>query len=281
MTTTVPVWSTIDSPIGELLLLGTAEGSSLGWLTGLYLAVHERCPAPAAHAVEDPTVFGEVGQQLEEYFDGSRQRFDLPLAPPGTAFQQAVWRLIDEVGHGETTTYGELARRLGRPRAARAVGAANGANPISIIIPCHRVVGADGSLTGYGWGTDRKDWLLDHERRAQLTTSKPPTPSRTGTHLRPSGGGGRSEYQNGSAVAGDVGVDAEGELGIGDGDHTRPGLGPDHRDVHHPCDLVEDEVPAGVGHGRHRLDRRLRAARPDRRQPGRRDAHCELIDAAR
>jgi methylated-DNA-[protein]-cysteine S-methyltransferase len=103
--------------------------------------------------------------QLEEYFAGTRIAFDLPLALGGTEFQRRVWNALLEVGYGETTTYGALARRLGSPAAVRAVGAANGANPVSIVVPCHRIVGADGRLTGYGGGLWRKEWLLAHERK--------------------------------------------------------------------------------------------------------------------
>src|SRR2546427_12385838 len=101
--------------------------------------------------------------QLDEYFARTRTTFDLPLDPPGTTFQQQVWDLLRTIPYGTTTSYGELARRLGDPRATRAVGAANGKNPIPIIVPCHRVVGARGELTGFGGGLDRKRWLLEHE----------------------------------------------------------------------------------------------------------------------
>ncbi|MEP6769217.1 MAG: methylated-DNA--[protein]-cysteine S-methyltransferase [Acidobacteriota bacterium] len=105
----------------------------------------------------------DVRRQLAEYFEGQRTSFDLPLAPAGTVFQRRVWEELVRIPFGERLTYGELARRLGRPAAFRAVGAANGANPIAIVIPCHRVVGSDGSLTGYGGGLPLKRWLLDHE----------------------------------------------------------------------------------------------------------------------
>lgn len=178
-TATETVWTVLASPIGPLLVVGrrsdggdddAGDGGRAGdgprvlrRLSGLYVADHERCPPPGAGWVEDAGPFTEVRRQLEEYFAGVRRRFELALDPPGTGFQREVWRALGEVEHGHTTTYGELARRLGRPNAARAVGAANGANPISIIVPCHRVVGADGALTGYGWGTERKAWLLRHE----------------------------------------------------------------------------------------------------------------------
>ncbi len=108
-----------------------------------------------------------VRRQLSEYFSGRRTSFDLPLAPRGTAFQQRVWAELVAIPFGGRATYGELARRIGRPAASRAVGAANGANPIAIVIPCHRVVGSDGSLTGYGGGLPLKRWLLAHEAGAR------------------------------------------------------------------------------------------------------------------
>ena len=103
-------------------------------------------------------------RQLEEYFAGERRAFDLPVAPAGTPFQQRVWEELQRIGYGETITYAELAARIGRPTAIRAAGAANGANPVSIIIPCHRVIGSDGSLTGYGGGLEAKRLLLELER---------------------------------------------------------------------------------------------------------------------
>ncbi len=111
----------------------------------------------------DPEAFLEVRTQLGEYFAGERRSFDLPLEPAGSPFQRQVWRALREIGYGEALSYGELARRIGRPNAPRAVGAANGANPLSVVIPCHRLVGADGTLTGYGGGIERKRLLLDLE----------------------------------------------------------------------------------------------------------------------
>ena len=148
----------VGSPLGPLLLVGRG-----GALTGLFLADHERCPPRPADWVEDDQAFADARQQLAEYFDGSRTRFELGIELEGTPFQVTVWRALLEVPYGETISYGELARRTGRPGAARAVGAANGRNPISLVVPCHRVIGGDGTPTGYGWGTERKAWLLDHE----------------------------------------------------------------------------------------------------------------------
>jgi methylated-DNA-[protein]-cysteine S-methyltransferase len=150
----------LPSPVGELVL--TASDTSL---TGVYF------PTFRAHAtwLED-VGRGPAGElldrarcQLTEYFARTRTTFDLPLDPPGTTFERQVWDLLRTIPYGATTSYGELARRLGDQRATRAVGAANGKNPIPIIIPCHRVVGARGELTGFGGGLDRKRWLLEHE----------------------------------------------------------------------------------------------------------------------
>jgi methylated-DNA-[protein]-cysteine S-methyltransferase len=150
-------FTSVPSPIGELLL--TAED---GRLTGLYLPAEKH--APPAGAVRDDDAFAEVRQQLEEYFAGRRSSFDLPVAPVGTPFRQRVWGELQRIGYGETITYAELAARIGRPTAIRAAGAANGANPVSIVIPCHRVIGSDGTLTGYSGGLAAKRFLIDHER---------------------------------------------------------------------------------------------------------------------
>ena len=147
-------YTTIDSPIGELLL--TAEG---GALTRLYLAPFDVDPAWE----HDPDALADPARQLAEYFAGERTEFELELAPAGTEFQQRVWALLLAIPYGETTTYGALAIELGNPRSVRAVGLANGRNPISIVVPCHRVIGADGSLVGYGGGLERKRTLLAHE----------------------------------------------------------------------------------------------------------------------
>jgi len=145
---------TVRSPLGALRLYAAADQ-----LVGLYLPVQA---APAG--LDQPSeVLERTAAQLAEYFAGHRRRFDLPLAPRGTEFQISVWQALRAIPHGETRSYGELARSLGRPAASRAVGAANGKNPISIIVPCHRVVGANGHLTGYAGGVPAKRWLLDHE----------------------------------------------------------------------------------------------------------------------
>lgn len=153
-------WSRHPSPIGNLLLVGRP-----GVLTGLYVADHDRCPPVAPGWVEDDSVFDEAHRQLGEYFEGTRHAFDLRTEPTGSPFQRQVWEALLDIPYGYTASYGDIARRVGRPTAPRAVGAANGRNPISIVVPCHRVIGANGTLTGYGWGNERKLWLLDHERR--------------------------------------------------------------------------------------------------------------------
>jgi methylated-DNA-[protein]-cysteine S-methyltransferase len=150
-------YTTVASPVGALLL--TAED---GRLTGLYMPAEAHAPAPGARP--DDGAFATARRQLEEYFGGERHSFDLPVAPSGTPFQQRVWEELQRIGYGETISYGELASRIGRPGAARAAGAANGANPVSIVIPCHRVIGSTGTLTGYGGGLEAKRFLLDLER---------------------------------------------------------------------------------------------------------------------
>ena len=148
-------YDTIDSPIGELLL--TADG---GALTRLYMSPFDVDPAWE----HDPAALAEPARQLAEYFAGERTEFELELAPAGTAFQQRVWALLLEIPYGETTTYGALAHELGDPRKVRAVGLANGRNRIAIVVPCHRVIGANGTLTGFAAGLDRKRFLLDLEQ---------------------------------------------------------------------------------------------------------------------
>ena len=150
-------FSTMPSPVGELLL--TADD---GRLTGLYMPADRYARPPGAQ--RDDGALAPVRSQLEEYFAGRRSAFDLPLAPGGTPFQQLVWNELQRIPYGETTTYAQLAARIGRPRAIRAAGAANGANPVSIVIPCHRVIGSNGTLTGYGGGLEAKRFLLDLER---------------------------------------------------------------------------------------------------------------------
>lgn len=146
------------SPVGRLLLCG--EGGSL---TGLFMEGGRHDVRPPAGAVRDDAALAEAAGQLDAYFAGERTAFDLPVRLRGTPFQRRVWAALGEIPHGTTTTYGALAARLGRPTASRAVGLANGRNPVSIVVPCHRVIGASGALTGYGGGTANKRLLLDLE----------------------------------------------------------------------------------------------------------------------
>lgn len=148
----------VTSPIGELLL--TSDGTAL---TGLFLTRDGVPPVPQPGWQLDESLFDDAYQQLQAWFDGELQAFTLPLRPEGTVFQRQVWAELKCIPYGTTISYAELARRVGRPNAARAVGAANGSNPISLIIPCHRVIGADGRLVGYGGGLPNKRWLLEHE----------------------------------------------------------------------------------------------------------------------
>jgi methylated-DNA-[protein]-cysteine S-methyltransferase len=153
----------VDSPCGPLTLVATD-----GFLSGLYMEQQRHRPPQETFGQPDPEPFAEVTRQLAEYFAGRRTRFDLPVALAGTVFQRRVWAALREIPYGETVSYGQLADRLGQPTASRAVGLANGKNPIGIIVPCHRVVGANGDLTGYGGGIERKRFLLGFERgRAQ------------------------------------------------------------------------------------------------------------------
>jgi methylated-DNA-[protein]-cysteine S-methyltransferase len=155
MKTSALYWHEIDSPIGRLLLAG--DGASLIQV-GFQGGPHPL--RPADDWIADGTPFRLAIAQLGEYFAGKRRRFDLPLAPRGTEFQRQVWRALTEIPYGKTVSYGELARRIGKPNGPRAVGLANGANPLPIIVPCHRVIGADGSLTGFGGGLPIKRKLL-------------------------------------------------------------------------------------------------------------------------
>ena len=150
--------TTLDSPIGRLSLYSDGQA-----LTGLYMDTHE--PDGDALPGEGLAPLRAAVRQLTEYFDGKRREFDLPIAAHGTPFQSRVWAQLQKIPDGETLSYGQLAKRIRQPGAARAVGHANNRNPVSIVIPCHRVIGADGSLTGYGGGMERKQWLLEHERR--------------------------------------------------------------------------------------------------------------------
>jgi methylated-DNA-[protein]-cysteine S-methyltransferase len=150
----------VESPVGPLTLVAVG-----GVLAGLVMTDQRHAPGPGTFGVRDPAPFAAAARQLEEYFAGDRTEFDLDLALAGTPFQQRVWKELQAIGYGETISYGQLAERIGQPTAFRAVGLANGKNPVGIIVPCHRVVGADGSLTGYGGGLERKQFLLALEQR--------------------------------------------------------------------------------------------------------------------
>lgn len=150
------------SPVGELLLVIDEEGA----LTRLRFV--DDGGVPPQDADRDDAALVPMARELDEYFAGTRRGFDVAVAPSGTPFQRVIWDALREVPYGETASYGEIAARVGRPTASRAVGAANGANPIVIVVPCHRVVGADGTLTDYGGGLDRKRLLLDLEAQTLL-----------------------------------------------------------------------------------------------------------------
>jgi methylated-DNA-[protein]-cysteine S-methyltransferase len=152
-------YCTYESPLGTIMLVGEESA-----LTGLYLPQHKHWAGLDAACQCSTESFAEVRRQLDEYFAGERQAFDLPYKLHGTSFQQQVWQELGRIPFGTTITYAELARRIGMPKAQRAVGAANGRNPVSIIVPCHRVIGSQGKLTGYGGGVDKKEWLLRWEK---------------------------------------------------------------------------------------------------------------------
>ena len=144
----------IDTPVGILELKGDAEG-----LSSVYFKDDENIPI----SEKIPTEIQDAAIQLQEYFEGMRKEFNLKLSPEGTDFQKKVWQQLQEIPFGKTTSYQKMANQLGDPKVIRAAASANGKNPISIIIPCHRVIGSDGSLTGYAGGLHRKKWLLEHE----------------------------------------------------------------------------------------------------------------------
>jgi methylated-DNA-[protein]-cysteine S-methyltransferase len=153
-------YTELASPIGSLLVVGDPQ-----LLTGLYMTEHRHQPAMPAGCTRNDHAFRHVREQLQAYFAGKLRQFEVAVAGRGSPFQRSVWQALSEIPFGVTESYGALARRIGNANASRAVGLANGKNPISIIVPCHRVIGANGSLTGYGGGLERKQWLLEHERR--------------------------------------------------------------------------------------------------------------------
>ena len=160
-------YTTLDSPVGALFLASDGEA-----ITELFMEKHKGGPKPIDNWLRDDGLFREAAGQLRAYFAGELTEFDLPLATGGAPFQQRVWAELRKIPYGSTISYGELARRVGDPKASRAVGAANGSNPISIIIPCHRVIGSNGRLTGYGGGIERKKFLLEFEAETLAKRSR-------------------------------------------------------------------------------------------------------------
>jgi len=154
-------WWVTPTPVGHMLVVGDTE-----WLhfVGLPGSFDETTMAPDRRGT--PDAVDETVNQIDAYFDQRLRTFSLPLQPSGTEFQRRVWFALADIGYGETESYGQLAARVGNPKACRAVGLANGRNPIPLILPCHRVIGSNGSLTGYGGGLDLKKWLLDYEAGA-------------------------------------------------------------------------------------------------------------------
>jgi methylated-DNA-[protein]-cysteine S-methyltransferase len=158
-----PIYYTFfESPLGRLFVQGDGQ-----FVTGLYMPQHKRWTGPDAAWREGDAPFAAVRTQLNEYFAGERRHFDVPVKLVGTSFQQRVWRELVKIPFGTTISYAQLARRVGQPAAARAVGHANGRNPVPIIVPCHRVIGANGKLTGYAGGIEQKRRLLAWEHRAE------------------------------------------------------------------------------------------------------------------
>jgi methylated-DNA-[protein]-cysteine S-methyltransferase len=158
--------STIESPVGPLTMIARD-----GVLTNVSMHEQRHVAPPPRDAVTDDAWFEDVAQQLLAYFAGDRTTFDVEMDLLGTPFQVRVWSQLSQIPYGETISYGELAKRVGNPNASRAVGLANGRNPIAIIVPCHRVIGSNGSLTGYGGGLERKSWLLDHEAKIRSSST--------------------------------------------------------------------------------------------------------------
>jgi methylated-DNA-[protein]-cysteine S-methyltransferase len=177
MHTAETCWYEMDTPIGNVLLAGSSHA-----LTRVHFQSGPRPLRPLAAWRRDAAPFATALQQLREYFNGERRSFELPLSPHGTAFQLGVWRALCTIPYGQTTSYGELARQLGLRNGARAVGLANGANPLPIIVPCHRVIGADGSLTGFGGGLETKRALLALEGASCVSDLFAAAPS--GPHAR-------------------------------------------------------------------------------------------------
>lgn len=156
----------VDSPVGPLTIAGRDDGT----VTHLCMAEQRHAPRQLSSWTRDDGAFSDAARQLKEYFARKRRSFDFPMDMAGTAFQRLVWNALREIPYGETATYGEIAATIGRPSACRAVGLANGRNPIAIVVPCHRVIGKSGALTGYGGGLSRKEQLLALEGALQPPT---------------------------------------------------------------------------------------------------------------
>jgi methylated-DNA-[protein]-cysteine S-methyltransferase len=156
-------FTVVPSPIGELLVVGADDPSMQLAISGLYMTGQRYEPMLRPEWIRDPNRFVDAEKQLDAYFGGDLTEFDLPLAARGSEFQRSVWTALREIPLGATRAYGQVAQQVADRSKTRAVAAAIGRNPIGIVVPCHRVVGADGSLTGYAGGLDRKRWLLDHE----------------------------------------------------------------------------------------------------------------------
>lgn len=157
-------WTTIDSPVGRLTLAASASA-----LHAIEFESNRHPQRREDWIADDTALLRRAALQLQEYFEGRRQTFELPLAPQGTDFQRAAWQALAAIPFGETRSYAHQAAALGKPTATRAVGAANGRNPLPIVLPCHRVIGANGALTGFGGGVEVKRWLLAHEANARFT----------------------------------------------------------------------------------------------------------------
>lgn len=155
-------FDTFSTPLGEFSAAVDPNGAVIATAFGGPAELRERFSAD--EIIRDPSRLSLVGAELAEYFSGERQRFTMKLSPSGTPFQQSVWAILERIPFGETRTYGQLAAQIGNPGAARAIGRANATNPICLFIPCHRVIGGDGSLTGYAFGENIKYRLLQHER---------------------------------------------------------------------------------------------------------------------
>ncbi len=156
-------YSHLDTPLGTMIVTGDGR-----FVTGLYMPQHKRRSCRDAAWQQSNAPFAAVSAQLADYFAGKRQTFDIPIKLAGTPFQLSVWQELVKIPFATTISYAELAKRLGRPTASRAVGHANARNPVSILVPCHRVIGANGQLTGYAGGVATKRWLLDLERGAHV-----------------------------------------------------------------------------------------------------------------